>query len=135
MNNVEIAVYDPTKVTVMINGRIMTAFKDSKITAARNEDIVKPASGVDGDISYSENANESGKISMSFMSTSSSLPFLRSLAQRRQEVSVMISDANEVDDIKIQAERCRILKIPDAPRGKEETGVAVDLFVPQLFFD
>lgn len=134
MRNIEMYPYDPLKVTVTINGRIMTGFKDSLITAARNEDIVIPQAGVQGDFSLSENANESGKISMSFMSTSPSLQFLRNLAQNREWVSIMISDVNDTDDIKIHSENGRILKVADAPRGKQETGVAVDVFVPQLFF-
>lgn len=134
MRNIEIYPYDPLKVTVTINGRIMTGFKDSMITAARNEDIVIPQAGVKGDQSFSENANESGKISMSFMSTSPSLQYLRNLAQNRERISIMVSDVNETDDIKIHSENGRILKIADAPRGKQETGVTVDIYVPQLYF-
>lgn len=134
MRNIETYPYDPLKVTVTINGRIMTGFKDSMITAARNEDIVIPQAGVKGDQSFSENANESGKISMSFMSTSPSLQFLRNLAQNREWISIMVSDVNDTDDIKIHSENGRILKIADAPRGKQETGVTVDIYVPQLYF-
>ena len=90
-SNIEVASYDPKKVNLVMNGKIITGFaSDSMITIARNEDTVTTQVGVKGDVAYNENANESGTITVTLMGTSSSLPYVRSLALKRKEVSVMI---------------------------------------------
>ena len=95
-SNIEVASYDPKKVNLVMNGKIITGFaSDSMITIARNEDTVTTQVGVKGDVAYNENANESGTITVTLMGTSSSLPYVRSLALKRKEVSVMIVDAND----------------------------------------
>lgn len=66
--------------------------RNKMITIARNEDTVTTQVGVKGDVAYNENANESGTITVTLMGTSSSLPYVRSLALKRKEVSVMIVD-------------------------------------------
>lgn len=99
-SNIEVASYDPKKVNLVMNGKIITGFaSDSMITIARNEDTVTTQVGVKGDVAYNENANESGTITVTLMGTSSSLPYVRSLALKRKEVSVMIVDANDVQEI------------------------------------
>ena len=58
-NDIEIASYDPKKVNVNINGKIITGFSpDGVINVVRNEDIVTPTTGAKGDVTYNENANE-----------------------------------------------------------------------------
>ena len=80
-SNIEVASYDPKKVNLVMNGKIITGFaSDSMITIARNEDTVTTQVGVKGDVAYNENANESGTITVTLMGTSSSLPYVRSLA-------------------------------------------------------
>ena len=59
-SNIEVASYDPKKVNLVMNGKIITGFaSDSMITIARNEDTVTTQVGVKGDVAYNENANES----------------------------------------------------------------------------
>ena len=58
--------YDPLKVTVNIGGRIITGFADSSvITVSASEDRVTTTVGAQGDVVYSENANESGTVTIS----------------------------------------------------------------------
>ena len=58
-NGIEIASYDPKKVSVIINGKEITGFgTDSVISVTRNEDIVTTQVGVKGDVAYSENATK-----------------------------------------------------------------------------
>lgn len=89
-SNIEVASYDPKKVNLVMNGKIITGFaSDSMITIARNEDTVTTQVGVKGDVAYNENANESGTITVTLMGTSSSLPnrWHRSMWQRNAAAS------------------------------------------------
>lgn len=46
-SNIEVASYDPKKVNLVMNGKIITGFaSDSMITIARNEDTVTTQVGV-----------------------------------------------------------------------------------------
>ena len=126
-SNIEVASYDPKKVNLVLNGKIITGFaSDSMITIARNEDTVTTQVGVKGDVAYNENANESGTITVTLMGTSSSLPYVRSLALKRKEVSVMIVDANDSASVNVAEERCRVT------RAKEIGSESVSIFVPSL---
>ena len=115
-SNIEVASYDPKKVNLVMNGKIITGFaSDSMITIARNEDTVTTLVGVKGDVGYSENANESGTITVTLMGTSSSLPYVRSLALKRKAVSLMIVDANDSASVNVAEERCRVIKPLTSP--------------------
>lgn len=72
--DIEIASYDPKKINVIVAGRVITGFSaDGVVTLAKSEDSVTPSVGAKGDVAYSENANESGTVTLTLMSTSSSL--------------------------------------------------------------
>ena len=82
---IEVASYDPKKVNVIVGGRTITGFAaDGVVSVTKNEDSITPAVGAKGDVTYSENANESGTIAITLMSTSSSLSYLRELEAGRQ---------------------------------------------------
>lgn len=125
--------YDPKKVNVNVNGTILTGFaNDGVVNVSKNEDAVTPNVGCKGDVVYEENANESGTIAVTLQSTSPSLSMLRSLASGRRTFSVSISDVNADDPVNISAQKCRILKLPDIPRGKGSSTVTVNIYVPNL---
>lgn len=129
----DVTSYDPKKVNVAVDGAIITGYAaDSMITATKNEDAVTTEVGCKGDVVYSENANESGTITITLQGTSSSLPRLRSLASSRKQISVTVSDANDSDDISITAQKCRVVKMPDVSRGKTSGNVTISIFVPNL---
>jgi hypothetical protein len=129
----DVTSYDPKKVNVAVDGAIITGYaSDSMITATKNEDAVTTDVGCKGDVVYSENANESGTITITLQGTSSSLPRLRSLASSRKQISVTVSDANDSDDISITAQKCRVVKMPDVSRGKTSGNVTISIFVPNL---
>lgn len=133
MGNVNITNYDPMKVTVVVGGIVITGFADSSVVViARNEDIVATTVGVQGDVAYSENANQSGTITMSLQSTSASLSRLRKMASSRQEVDVVISDVNEDGGTIISASRCRITKVPDSKKEKTVGSIDVTIFAPMI---
>jgi|MucameStandDraft_1065616.scaffolds.fasta_scaffold07961_2 hypothetical protein len=132
-NDIEIASYDPKKVNVNINGKIITGFSpDGVINVVRNEDIVTPTTGAKGDVTYNENANESGQVTLHLMGSSSSLPFLRSLAVKRKEIRLTITDANDAGAVQFAEERCRIIKPPDLAKAKEIGSTDINIFVPTL---
>ena len=129
----ETMAYDCKKVIVAVNGRALTGFaEDGVVVLTHNEDIVTPSVGAKGDIVYSENANNSGNAALPLMSTSSSLAYLRDLCVRRRPLQISISDANSFDEIHVNEENCRILKMPDTPRNKAQTTVTVNVFIPDL---
>lgn len=130
---IEIASYDPKKVNVIVGGRAITGFaSDGVVTVTKNEDSVTPSVGAKGDVAYSENANESGTVALTLMSTSSSLSYLRSLEARRKAVNVTISDVNDADGFTMSEDDCRVLKMPDLARTKEQGTVTVNIFVPRV---
>ncbi len=129
----DVTTYDPKKVTVALNGRAITGFaNDGVVTLTNNEDMTTPSVGAQGDVAYSENANVSGNAALPLMSTSASLAYLRDLCARRRPIRISISDANDSDSIHVNEENCRILKMPDTPRGREQTTVTVNVYIPDL---
>ena len=125
--------YDPKKVNVIVGGRIITGFAaDGVVTLAKSEDSVTPSVGAKGDVAYSENANESGTFSLTLMSTSSSLAYLRDLEAKRRSVNVSITDANDDTAFTMNEDNCRITKMPDVARQKEQSTVTVTIYVPSM---
>ncbi len=125
--------YDPRKVSLIISGLVITGFAESSVVSvARNEDIVIPSVGSQGDVVYSENANESATVTFSLQSTSASLYKLRSLAIGRREVDVVISDASNDGSELLSANRCRITKVPDSKKEKTAGSVDVTIFAPAV---
>lgn len=133
MGKVSVTTYDPKKVNVIVGGRAITGFaSDGVVTLAKSEDSVTPSVGAKGDVAYSENANESGTVSLTLMSTSSSLPYLRDLEAKRRAVNVSITDANDDTAFTMNEDNCRITKMPDVARQKEQATVTVTIFVPSM---
>ena len=125
--------YNPMKVSVIVDGRIITGFSDSSmVVITRNEDIVSTAVGTQGDVVYSENANRSGTITLSLQETSSSVDFLRGIAKGRKEVTVVISDTNKTPAEVTSVNRCRITKIPDNKKEKTAGSIDVTIFAPVI---
>lgn len=133
MGKVSVTTYDPKKVNVIVGGRVITGFaSDGVVTLAKSEDSVTPSVGAKGDVTYSENANESGTVSLTLMSTSSSLSYLRGLEAKRRAVNVSITDANDDTAFTMNEDNCRITKMPDVARQKEQATVTVTIFVPSM---
>ena len=133
MGKVSVTTYDPKKVNVIVGGRVITGFaSDGVVTLAKSEDSVTPSVGAKGDVDYSENANESGTVSLTLMSTSSSLSYLRDLEAKRRAVNVSITDANDDTAFTMNEDNCRITKMPDVARQKEQATVTVTIFVPSM---
>ena len=129
----EVMTYDPTKVNVVVAGRIITGFApEGVITLTRNADSITPAVGAKGDVVYSENADKTGTAAMTLMSTSTSLSYLRELEAKRKMVTVSVQDKNDSDSFIMSCDNCRVLKMPDVNRTKEQGSVTVNIYVPAL---
>lgn len=131
MSNKTATTYDPQKVNVIVDGRVITGFaSDGVVTLTRNSDSVTPAVGAKGDVAYSENADETGTVAITLMSTSASLSYLRGLEAKRKMVTVSVQDVNDNDAFVMSCDNCRVLKMPDAARTKEQGTVTINIYVP-----
>ena len=104
----------------------------TRVCITKNEDSITPAVGAKGDVTYSENANESGTIAITLMSTSSSLSYLRELEAKRRAINVTISDVNDADAFTLSADNCRVMKMPDLTRNKEQSTITVNIYAPSV---
>ena len=133
MSNKTVTTYDPQKVNVIVDGRVITGFaSDGVVTLTRNSDSVTPAVGAKGDVAYSVNADETGTVAITLMSTSASLSYLRGLEAKRKMVTVSVQDVNDNDAFVMSCDNCRVLKMPDANRAKEQGTVTVNIYVPSM---
>ena len=66
------------------------------------------------------------------MSTSSSLAYLRELEAKRRAVTVAISDVNDADAFNLSSENCRVMKMPDLTRNKEQSTITVNIYAPSV---
>ena len=131
MSNKTVTTYDPQKVNVIVDGRVITGFaSDGVVTLTRTSDSVTPAVGAKGDVAYSENADETGTVAITLMSTSASLSYLRGLEAKRKMVTVSVQDVNDNDAFVMSCDNCRVLKMPDAARTKEQGTVTINIYVP-----
>ncbi len=129
----EVMTYDPQKVNVIVAGRVLTGYaSDGVVSLTRNSDSVTPAVGAKGDVAYSENADETGTVAITLMSTSASLSYLRELEAKRRMVTVSVQDVNDSDGFVMSCDNCRVLKMPDANRTKEQGTVTVNIYVPSM---
>lgn len=129
----EVKAYDPIKVNLNVDGRTITGYADSSmITITQGEDLVAPTVGAQGDVVYSESANESGTMTISLQSTSASLPYLKNIAKQRQQVSVLLNDANNDTAETVRSSRCRVTKVPDVKKEKAAGSVDITIFMPKI---
>lgn len=125
--------FDVSKVSLNIDGNTITGYADdSKMTVARSTDTVEPKTGANGDILYVTSADKSGTIKFSLFGSSSSLPKLRSLAEKGKPVSVTLRNANDDGSFIIQSDEARVLRVPDwTADGSSE----VTVHIPELIYN
>lgn len=121
--------YDPKKVSVIVDGQFIVGFMDGTfVNTEKNEDNIIPHIGAQGDVTYTESADNTGLITLTLKQNSSSLPFLRSLATQKRNFSVQVIDAND-GNFKAGGTQCRIQKTPSQEFGAEISGVEVPIYV------
>lgn len=125
----EITSYDFRKTSVIVAGTIITGFMDSEsIKSAQNEDDVTAHVGAGGDVTFSETNDETGIITLALKSTSSSIPFLKSLRDSKEKFPIQIVDVND-NAFRAGGSECRIIKPPERAWGIEVTGLEWQIYV------
>jgi len=72
--------YDPSKLTVIVGGVIVTGFSDGDfITAKRDEDLYMKRVGADGHVARARNGNKSGTIEIKLLQSSPAVTELSAL--------------------------------------------------------
>ena len=123
-------VFDPKKVSAIINGKYAYGFMDGTfIKASKNEDNVKVHVGADGEVTYTESADNTGTIVITFKQNSTFLPYLQSLAASKKLFPAYIVDASGTTKFQAGGSQCRVIKIPDREFGTEVAGVEVSIHV------
>ena len=123
--------YDPQDVNVIVDGTIITGFAEgTMVTAEKDEDDFSVTYGAQGDYSVAESHNTLGTITLTLQHTSPSLPFLRSLRNRRAVFPIYVTDANDDSEVKVGGSEARILTARGIERGNEisETEVEIKVF-------
>jgi hypothetical protein len=67
----DVSTYDPTKLTVIVGGVIVSGFTDGDfIMAKRDEDLYTKRVGADGHVARARNANKAGTIEITLLQSS-----------------------------------------------------------------
>lgn len=121
--------FDPKKTSVIVDGKFITGFMDGTfIVSEKNEDNVIAHVGSQGDVTYTESADDTGMITLTLKQTSTSLPILQKLAKEKRSFAANVVDAND-GKFKSGGTQCRILKTPSREFGSEVSGVEVQIHV------
>ncbi len=123
--------FDPQKVNVIFNGKLLRMFGDSLFTLARDEADVSLKKGVKGDSTYVINANRAGKLTITLQQESPDIPYLERCAERHVKSSLTITDANE-SGVLFFAQDCMVEKLPDRVRGKDAADVSIVFLIPDI---
>lgn len=117
--------YDPSQVSVIVAGVILTGFSDGDfIMCEREEDNFFKKVGAQGDVGRARNANKSGSFTFKLLSTSPANTELSSLAA----IDDLVNDGLAVFPIAVVdgsgadlaiATQCWLKKAPNINMGKE----------------
>lgn len=121
------ATYNPRKVYVTFNGRRITGFEPGEsITAERTADEFGMQIGLDGEGGYTQNADQSGKVTLKLQQFSASNDFLSDTVNSDSENgdgqgTIIIADLN-TDQVQVEGVG-RLARPANLTRGKEVAGV------------
>ena len=121
--------YDPKRVSVVVDGTYLTGFMDGTfVKSEKNEDNIKAHVGADGEVTFTEVADNTGTITVTLKQNSSSLVKLSTLAKSKKLFSAQIIDQND-GSFRSGGSQCRILKTPAREFGDDVSGVEVSIYV------
>ena len=125
-------VYNFKKVTTIVNGFIVTGYMDGEpISVSKNEDDISTHVGADGEVTWSESADETGTITINLKQTSAVLPNFIALRKSQKPFPINISDSN-TRAYKTGGTEARIVKMSDRTFGTEVQGVEIQINVAKL---
>ena len=132
-----VLVYDPTEVTIVVDGTVLTGLAETMVEAEQAENNFTEYVGALGEVSIAENANKTGTITVTLKNTSPSLAMMNNLANRRTYdafVPVSIIDNNTAGCV-ISGTQCRVRKPAPYSAGKEVEEVAFEIFVADFQYE
>lgn len=122
--------YDPKKVTVIINGKVMTGFRDGDIYVYEElDDRFTPYEGADGEVDYSKRPSNAAQITIGFKQGSESLKYIHQLINDEDPIRILVLNNNENGE-KITGENGVILRRPNSNSGKEISEREVVIHLP-----
>lgn len=124
--------YDFKNVTVTMAGFIVTGYMDGEpISVEKNEDDVIPHVGADGEVTYSESADQTGMITITLKQTSPVLKQIQSLRKSKEAFDISIVDNNS-GKYQVGGTEARIIRMPSRSFGTEVSGVELQIHVAKL---
>lgn len=114
-----IATYDARKVSVVVDGQVLTGFGEgSFVTFSKSEDTHTPSVGAQGDVTVAVNGNSLGTIEVVMGQASPFINTLNKLANDRRIVSVWVHSMNDVKET-IGGSQAMLTKPGDGEFGAE----------------
>lgn len=128
--------YDVEKVNVVVGGVVLTGYADgSMVSAERNEDSVLPHVGTKGEVAYAENADRTGKFTVTLAETSPHNIYLNRLATtKNSQVDVAIVSMNE-HAVQVTGTNCRVLKPANVEVGRKVGEREYEIFAAVMNFE
>lgn len=124
-------VYDPNLVTIALGSMFLTGYaEDEMVEVEENEDDTLTNVGLGGDVTYTDNADNTAKAKISLMTSSACLPRIYEIAENRESFPLSIIDMND-DSQNVACDDCRIIKRPNIVRKKQAETVEVEVFIPE----
>lgn len=124
-------VYDPNLVTIALGSMFLTGYaEDEMVEVEENEDDTLTNVGLGGDVTYTDNADNTAKAKISLMTSSACLPRIYEIAKNRESFPLSIIDMND-DSQNVACDDCRIIKRPNIVRKKQAETVEVEVFIPE----
>lgn len=121
--------YNFKKVTVNIDGNIVTGFMDGTgISIEKNEDDVTQHVGADGGVTWSESNDNTGLMTVTLKQVSPTLAVLRALAAEKREFPISVID-NNGGKVRFTSTQCRVQKQPGGEWADEVGGVEVPILI------
>jgi len=113
-------VFDSKDVKVKVDGTIITGFGEGTfVKCEKNEDSIKPYVGAQGEVSFGETNDPTGKITVTIQNTSASYSFLMEQADVKDVYPTYVIDRNS--GLTYGGTECRIMKPSDAEFSNEVT--------------
>lgn len=114
------ATYDPSKVTVTVDGETLMNFADDTfIECEKSADTYGKHVGVDGKVTRTKSADPTGQVKITLAHNSPSNKKLMELAKNGTICSISITDGNFEGSVGVSGSEAWIIKPADFKRGKE----------------
>lgn len=109
--------YDAKDTSVVIDGVYITGLGEDMVSGEKDEDLIAPSVGAQGDVIVNSINNPLGKITVTVQPTSPQKKFLMGLAKRNEPFSVWC--VNKRLDERMGGTKAMMLSFPEVSRGAE----------------